>query len=472
MNANHMMPPTGAGPTCAVFAPLLPLLSLGRLDAEEAAAVGAHAAACISCGPLLAEYGALRDALRRGDLERSPHAVFCPPTVEKIMATKEPSASPTPIYPPERRPNRGALLGALAAVLVVALLAGAIFATRGPAGVLGGGATPTPRATVAPTPTLAPGADQITFVDTAPWGVLTINGRTVERPQEMAPDYTLPRGHNVIVYSAPPFPTLRCIISVPATLEDTCTLHVPQQGGIRPAERIVELTVQPRLLAPRDLSALVAATQHALDASTSTTDVIAGDHYVNADGRVAVASDSFRATLSFVVPTQPVTYSGAICAPFCLGPGPQQTPGSGLHLVIFPTPQWQFTAPSGQQWTIGEKPTNGNAIDILINWNGSLQVAVVSGILVASTGLEVAMANFPPSSLPGGAGGGSGCAAAAPPAQGCVIKVFGGTASDGLVLYHFGVSVAANAAAQQLYPSMPVASPHEAALAAQLAKQL
>ncbi len=351
--------------------------------------------------------------------------------------------------------SRRSAIGGVAAVVLVAALAALTFATRGPSSTVG--REPTPRATA----TLTPRQSQVLFVHAAPWGTLTLNGAPAS-----ATVVTLPHGTSRLIYDAPPFPTLTCYISAPAGPNDSCP-----EGTIPPTQlfvgRVIDLGVTLQRLAPADLTALIAATQQVLNASSSSTQIVAGDHYIDANGRVAVAAQTISATLAFVVPTQPVDYGGFRCAPFCVGPGPQPLNGEGLPFVVFPTPRWVFTA-SGQRWTVEEKPVSGNAIDLLALWQGGWRVTLSAPAMVGSTLEETALASFPPSSAEGGAGGTGGGVAAKPIAAGMALPVYGTGTTHGLVLYHFGVAVAADAGARLLYPSMTVASAHEAALAAQL----
>ena len=137
----------------------------------------------------------------------------------------------------------------------------------------------------------------------------------------------------------------------------------------------------------------------------------------------------------------------------------------GLKFVVFPTLQWSFSAADGQQWTARWKPINGNPTDMLVQWDGSWQVSMVSSVMVGSTLEETALANFPSSDSGGGTGGG---AIADPIAAGMALPISGNGDAHGLALFHFGLVVAADAGARQMYPTMTVASAHEAAFAAQL----
>jgi hypothetical protein len=358
--------------------------------------------------------------------------------------------------PPISRRSRASTIGAVVVVIVVAVLAVLVFSTRGPGSTVGREPTPFPTAT------LSARQMQVLFVHAAPWGELTLNGQPVS-----GTEVALPHGTSRLIYHAPPFPTLTCYISAPASPNDTCP-----EGTIPPTQsfqgRVIDLGATLQRLTPADLRALIVATNAATSTVTSTAPVAVGDHYVDANGRVAVATRAITATLSFVVPTQYVYYGAFRCAPFCAGTGPEPLQGVGLPFVVFPTPQWSFTEADGAQWTVGEQPVTGNPIDMLVTWDGAWRVTIATAPMVGSTLEETALASFPPSTAPGGEGGTGGGAIASPIATGMALPVFGGGDSHGLVLYHFGVAVAADAGAQQLYPRMTVASANEAALAAQL----
>src|SRR5262249_47024552 len=92
--------------------------------------------------------------------------------------------------------------------------------------------------TPTPTPPLSVGGNPFLWEHSVPWGILLVDGRSwpdvrtsVIRFDETGepvadPPYTfaLPRGRHTLEYHAAPFPTLRCTVSVPAALSDTCPL--------------------------------------------------------------------------------------------------------------------------------------------------------------------------------------------------------------------------------------------------------
>src|SRR5262249_35670878 len=146
MSENHASPRPTPQPFCAIYAPLLPLLHTGGLTAEEAASTEAHLGDCAWCQHQLATYDVVDAALRRhyGDETvvspaRTPRRRVRPAlTLENIMqASNQPplTLSPAPPPAPRRAPRRVqpplAALASLAAVLVVALLAGSLSAYFG-----------------------------------------------------------------------------------------------------------------------------------------------------------------------------------------------------------------------------------------------------------------------------------------------------------------------------------------------------
>lgn len=383
-----------------------------------------------------------------------------------------------------RRPGRLSALGAIAAAVLVVVLAGVIFTTRGSPP---GAQTAPPTAT----PTLAPGGDTIVFVDGAPWGVLTLDGRQVTALPDPWHPVTLSRGRHQLTYDAPPFPALSCMLSVPAAGSDTCPLTTLSGVFTAPANpdaapgtpvpsypdgaRIVDLGASPHHLSTDLFKALFESTQQALDAFTSSATIEPGDHYATASGKAAIASAASTVTLSFRLLAPQETPRSIPCDPFCAGAGGTPSLVAGLHLTIYPVMQWQYTPPGSAPIISRQGPSAGSNVDISVNWSGSAWRVAVSPTMPNSAALEDALLLFPPASTPGGSYGTVGAALASPAAAGSVTLDWGSNgdqAHAGIVLYHNGVVLAANDAAQQLFPTMAVASPREAAFAAQLASVL
>ncbi|HEY7983583.1 MAG TPA: zf-HC2 domain-containing protein, partial [Ktedonobacterales bacterium] len=123
----------------------------GSVSATERAAVEAHLTECAECRLALAAYRRLytlaRSPLRLGDGGAGALTEYRPMMLEETMTTTD---TDTRRAPPWRRPpTRLTALGAIAAVLVIAILAAALFARfRSPTQPVT--PRPTPTATVAP----------------------------------------------------------------------------------------------------------------------------------------------------------------------------------------------------------------------------------------------------------------------------------------------------------------------------------
>jgi streptogramin lyase len=142
-------------PMCAALEPLLPLLSLGKLEPDEAAMAREHVTTCDYCQSEFRDFEAVRDAVRQHGvpvLSAEPAVSEAVPvlTLAAILATANrddgdedeeraghdghvaaplaaPRPSPTPVHMLRRGWGRWTGHGALAAALLLALLAGALF---------------------------------------------------------------------------------------------------------------------------------------------------------------------------------------------------------------------------------------------------------------------------------------------------------------------------------------------------------
>ncbi len=157
MSMNHHVPVPAPSPLCAIYKPQLGLLVFDLLDADQAAELRSHLADCDYCQLHLREYEIVRGVLYRhvgaepstpGDAAPSatpratrqrPVAMQAPPlfTLEDIMHAsqqRQGSATQEPT-PPRRlsliRNQKLTALGAIAAVLVLAMLAASLFAYFG-----------------------------------------------------------------------------------------------------------------------------------------------------------------------------------------------------------------------------------------------------------------------------------------------------------------------------------------------------
>lgn len=70
-------------------------------------------------------------------------------------------------------------------------------------------------------------AQKIIFQHVVPWGVLTLDGRTVRIAEHSSLSIAL--GRHIIDYHAPPFTEMQCVLSMPATNGDSCGSYL--SGG-------------------------------------------------------------------------------------------------------------------------------------------------------------------------------------------------------------------------------------------------
>jgi virginiamycin B lyase len=153
-------PPAAPHPLCAVYDPLLPLLSFGELEAGEKQAVLIHAATCEWCQRQLAAYDQLSAALYQ--LAAPKSAAPFSLTLEDVMDASEQSPStPPPSLPPgepstpRRYPGRAAGLMALVTSVLLVALAGTIFAVHGLPTNKPASRSSTPASTGKPSPSFA-----------------------------------------------------------------------------------------------------------------------------------------------------------------------------------------------------------------------------------------------------------------------------------------------------------------------------
>jgi hypothetical protein len=146
MSSNHHRSHPAPRPDCAAVEPLLPLLSLDKVKADEAAEVRHHLATCTSCRRQLGELNSLRDALREDDAAddaigpvlRMEDILFSVDLAETPSAPRHVPAT-RPLVPPRRPWDQ---LASLAAVLLLVTLAGLTYVSHGRAGNVGAGTAP------------------------------------------------------------------------------------------------------------------------------------------------------------------------------------------------------------------------------------------------------------------------------------------------------------------------------------------
>lgn len=336
-----------------------------------------------------------------------------------------------------------------------------------------------------------------------PWGVVLIDGRPDLRANIYHDIYqgpfTLPPGRHTIEYHAAPFPSLRCVVTVPISSVDTCPLVSPQQAGTiadpyPPATRLLDLRATPAHLPPTQQAALATAIQIALAerAPVATTTVLPGERYVIADGSVAIATHPLRAT--FLYEFQWDAHTGLrdcssacaqrrILAPYYdvwivsahIRQGWRYIAADGMPVVPFAPPIASNIAPL--------TPSGVSATDIFINlyirWSQGWQVSTLTlaelgdpyTIPTCAIGFEALLRVL------GGANVIFTPIAPSRVANGCLFRIQRFTSSGALTgrplyyFYRFGVLLAVNAPARAALPALPAASTAEQALAHLIASQ-
>ncbi|HEX3271866.1 MAG TPA: hypothetical protein VHR15_14545, partial [Ktedonobacterales bacterium] len=149
-----------------------------------------------------------------------------------------------------------------------------------------------------PTATPQPGNDAFLWEHTVPWGQLFIDGKpgpdvsgSAVRQSDGLPEgavFHLARGHHTIEYRAAPFPTLKCVLTVPVERGDTCPLERTGDFSFltptAPATRLLDLQATVDRLPKAQADALVAAAQAeltSLAASLPVGSLTPGDHYLD-----------------------------------------------------------------------------------------------------------------------------------------------------------------------------------------------
>lgn len=470
-------------PRCAAFEPLLPLLGTDALTSDETRASEEHIGACAWCQAQRAAYTSLDAAARRHyspDTGVAPHP---PLRLEDIMRADEAETpldtfdlsddddsalevSAMTLDPPARQKaghhagrGRLRLLGEVAAVVVVALLATTLVVNR--LGLLGGG----------PTQPLKTSAGAVVFVHSVSWGRLQLNGQTVSVATDGYHPLYLPRGQNTLTYAAPPLPVMTCTISAPAAPGDTCAIFHPDPASFGPNGqsyngRMVDLKAVPDRLSQTQREALATAAQRSLDALTVKTIIQPGDHYLTPEGKTLTATQLFPVTLSYHLDATGVAAIDNQCIPFC-----------GVTLPtwsITPTISWDYVDQYGKAESVvqqGDSMLTSPVVNLV--WNGSWQVSVrpeASSQVVCGIGVSV-ISQF----VKGENGWGAGCGGR-PVSQlgGILIETSFSTSSSvtdankGYVLYRAGALIALDANAHSLVPTLPGPNAHELEIARQL----
>jgi hypothetical protein len=390
----------------------------------------------------------------------------------------------------EERRQRRRRLGVIVTMLALVAVLVAAFVS-----VPGFGATmqqalhlPTP----APSPTLALAGDIVYFEHGLPWGKLLMDGKLVtnvesEQPytgfEQLYTSLRIPHGRHQLEYSAPPFPTLTCWISVPAARSDTCPL-IDTRGAQDvtppfPAERVLNLGGDPASLLPTLLASLQSTAARTIAALESSATIAAGDTYADATGVLQVAPSRMAATLSYAMATDPksdytVPGSAHNCAILCdIQPASYLSDAHALWVVAAHVrPAWMYTLANGGAIPGSAAPQGilpDSIVPLSVTWDGAWHVGIADS-LATSPICFVALNLFAALHLAGAPLSSVKLISAPTPADGCLaagdaVDVTGVARIPFTVMYRFGLLFAVDDEAHQLLPTMPVADAHLRALA-------
>lgn len=385
------------------------------------------------------------------------------------------------LTPRRRAVAAGTAIGAVALALLVIL--GTIPGAGPTLGAALGIVPPTP------TPTLIPGADMVFFANSVPWGKLTVDGypTKVSPPAGRAyPQVRLSRGTHHLVYTAAPFPPVRCRVSVPSAKSDTCPPAVGILDTIQTdssAYRSIDLQATPDNLPPDQYAALVRAAQAAFAVPDGT--VPAGDHYRDSNGNTVVAASPLAAHLVITVPEKGTDLggiNGAICDPLCVNSLFDPANIDQWQVAALAALAWQFTTHDRQMIESGSSSQDVMMpLMLYVEWSGAWSVSLanpnqLSQEVCSPVGAELGTLLTSPSKANYGFSFESHPDSSV--MDGCLTQVFPSlpvTSGTGPgdppplnILYRFGALVAADAATAQALPQLPAASANERALVARL----
>lgn len=422
---------------------------------------------------------------------------LAPDPTDDPVENDDPGFAPKPSNPHKARGLRAAVVSGFLVVAVALVIFINPTAQSSLYSVLH---FPTP----APTATMEVGANIAYLVFGAPWGKATLDGKPTEFVNlgQSSSWVMLNPGRHTLDVKQAPFPSLHCTISMPAAKRDTCPVISASASGMQqygngqifpPASRIIDLGARFSRL-PRDShDALVALITAQLQPPSTSATLQPGDHYLRDDGKVAVAQTTLRATYipTVLTPAESIPSDSQSCVSFCdiSGINPQ---GSGAwSIMVAVLGSWRISTPDGtvivnHSAMYPSSPLYENqqpSLNVMMNmlWMGAWQVSQtdaygnqgMSMCQVADQLVSIATSTAQNS----GMGMSFGQWAGKTPEQGCVVEVTPGDASNpsgppsghsALVLYHYGVLLAANDIARKLMPTLPIASANELAQAQQI----
>jgi hypothetical protein len=393
--------------------------------------------------------------------------------------------------------------------------------------------------TGSPLPTAAtssrPLNDLFYFQLNPPWGHLSIDGHTVAHVPTDSTDspLSLPSGQHKLLWQAAPFHPVSCIVVVPIIANpSTCNHSQFTPENTNQLVSIIELRVSTDLLPDTQRTALLAATQAALDQEQHNETVLPGEAYAvpsesSGAGHNAcrlekqvvlcytTAKQQLRATFRLQLDTdtsygapcsdgQACSYNGFDCRLFCSltdaqwPNSPPLVPSNSAWDVVVPVHSfWKYTTLTGQVVLENEADNfvrgiaNEHMVALEVTWNGvewhvsflspDQQFPISAPVCDSALGDAGNLVSYIDSN-------GQGqqietlfqSAYDKNLAAGCLVKVTQQqspfvtptpTSSPPVMAYllhRFGVLIAANAQAHHLWPFLPVADANEQHIVQQL----
>ncbi len=360
--------------------------------------------------------------------------------------------------------------------------------------------------------------EQLFFFQTLPpWGSMTLDGHQLTQVPTLISQQpiTLTKGFHVFVWHAEPFDTQQCILVVaPARGLQTCKTSIVGMNGYGRQATLINFPTAPSLLSMsvEQRLALIQDTQQFLDNLQATTVVQPGERYVyNLDQSVVrTAVTPLQVTHRFVLDTNTALpadcegislgvscfVDGHDCRLFCTlnWPGVSNDvagANADWHVAAIIRPIWQYTpliqssvaaaaeplfVSGGQQYVTLRIRWQQGDWAISFHQQGASSFDDPNCITAMNTLVTQPSYQSLPSvgqqlywSYLSGKNRADGCLAMT--MQQVFVPNDANFSSQAMLLERFGVLLAANDAAHQLWPALPLATPLEQQVASNIAHQ-
>jgi hypothetical protein len=349
----------------------------------------------------------------------------------------------------------------------------------------------------APSPisTLLPGANVLYWEYAVPWGTLQVDGhpshvlrkpctQTTNGPPCL-PSFTLPPGRHTLVYRSAPFPTLQCVLSVPAATTDTYPLdQVPGMlVGTNLSARLLNFEAILSRLSPPVIQQLIGTIEATLRADARSLPVgyvMPGERYLKTIGKSVIATQRLQARLLYPLNVDPASPNVGFyphCVTLCdENPYAQASSLTTWLVITHVVVQWSYTSPSGRV-VVAQAPSapvssdEHVGVDMAVQWQGGTwraqlyplgpggnaqPICLVSGQILDRTEAAISTSVDDP--------GYSWDDLVTMPGPNCVwVGSNAGDASAPVarLLYRFGVLLAANQEGHHLFPELPMSTASE-----------